>query len=225
MRLVLISDTHCQHNVLTMPDGDVLIHAGDWTHRGEQDLTIKFLQWFESQPYKHRVFIAGNHDYFPERNPTEFRKLVALHAPTSIYLEDETTTIEGYKVYGSPINPWFKDWAFNRQRGSEIQMHWDKIPDDTQILITHGPILGYGDKLSPYGSEPGANIGCANLLSTIDSRIKDLRLHVSGHIHEGAGIYKHGDIIVVNASVLDERYRMRNKPVVVDLTSLISDTK
>ena len=195
----------------------MLIHAGDWTHRGEEDLTIKFLQWMNEQDYPHKVLIAGNHDYYPERFPVEFRKLLAKHAPTVTYLEDETTTIKGYRIHGSPINPWFHDWAFNRARGDEIQWHWDMIPDDTEILITHGPVLGFGDKLSARGSEPGKHIGCANLLSTIDNRLKKLKLHVSGHIHEGAGMYQHGDITLVNASVLDDRYRMRHQPWVLDL--------
>jgi 3',5'-cyclic AMP phosphodiesterase CpdA len=217
MKLVLISDTHCQHGALKMPEGDVLVHAGDWTHRGEEHHTIAFLKWLDNQNYPHKVFIAGNHDFYPERNPAEFRNLVSTYAPNSIYLEDQSTVINGYNVHGSPVSPWFCDWAFNRDRGPDIQMHWDLIPDNTEILITHGPILGYGDKLSQQGSEPGKNIGCSDLLNTIDNRLKDLKLHISGHIHEGAGTYSHNGITVVNASVLDERYRMRNKPVVVTL--------
>ena len=202
-----------------MPAGDVLIHAGDWTHRGEEDLTIEFLKWFNSQPYKHKIFIAGNHDFYPERNPVKFRELVASYAPESTYLEDESIVIEGYKVHGSPMSPEFCNWAFNRFRGADIQKHWDLIPSDTEILITHGPILGYGDILSQHGSEPGKNIGCVDLLSTIDNRLRNLQLHVSGHIHEGAGTYFHGSIMVVNASVLDERYRLRNQPKVVGLAN------
>jgi Icc-related predicted phosphoesterase len=132
-------------------------------------------------------------------------------------LEDTTAVIEGYKIHGSPISPFFCSWAFNRYRGLDIQAHWDMIPSDVEVLITHGPILGYGDTLSQYGSEPGKAIGCADLLNTIDIRLNNLKLHVSGHIHEGAGMYRHGDIIVVNASILDERYRFRHQPRVVDL--------
>lgn len=201
-----------------MPDGDILIHAGDWTHRGEEKLTIEFLQWFNSQTkYKHRVFVAGNHDFYPERHSDSFKTLVRTAAPDCVYLEDESVILEGYKIHGSPVSPEFCDWAFNRFRGADIQKHWDMIPSDTEVLITHGPILGYGDTLSAHGSEPGKQIGCANLLNTIDARLKELKLHVSGHIHEGAGVYSHGNIIVVNASVLDERYRLRHQPRVVTL--------
>ena len=200
-----------------MPEGDILIHAGDWTHSGEEALTVEFVRWFNSQPYKYKVFIAGNHDFYPERHPLSFRTLVRTVAPDCIYLEDESVIVEGYKIHGSPVSPEFCNWAFNRYRGSDIQKHWDLIPSDTEILITHGPILGYGDMLSSAGSEPGKSIGCIDLRNTIDSRLKDLKLHVSGHIHEGSGLYSHGNIIVVNASVLDERYRLRNQPRVVTL--------
>jgi Icc-related predicted phosphoesterase len=218
MKLVLISDTHCQHGALDMPEADVLVHAGDWTGGGSEQHTVEFLIWLESQKQaKNRVFISGNHDFYPERHPAEFRKLVAEYAPTCIYLEDESVVISGYKFHGSPVSPWFQDWAFNRFRGNEIQGHWDMIPDDVEVLITHGPVSGYGDKLSKYGSEPGEHVGCANLLLTIEKRLKKLQLHISGHIHEGAGIYQHGNLTLINASVLDERYRMKNKPLVIML--------
>jgi predicted phosphodiesterase len=218
MKLVLISDTHCQHEGLDIPLCDVLVHAGDWTGRGSERQTVEFLKWFEAQTQAtNRVFIAGNHDFYPERFPSEFRALVKQHAPSCTYLQDESAVIMGRKFYGSPISPWFCDWAFNRYRGSDIQRHWDLIPDDVDVLVTHGPVLGYGDKLSEHGSQPGANVGCVNLLNTIEWRLHNLKLHVSGHIHEGAGTYKHGDITLVNASVLDEHYRMRNAPVVVEL--------
>jgi Icc-related predicted phosphoesterase len=218
MRLILISDTHNQHKALTIPGCDILIHAGDFTSRGEENRTIEFLEWFEAQKQcKNRVYVAGNHDFMCERDPAKFLNLHEKYAPTCVYLEDQSIVVEGYKIHGSPISPWFMDWAFNRHRGADIQKHWDLIPGDTEILVTHGPVLGYGDKLSQYGSEPGKNIGCADLLKTIDSRLKILRLVVTAHIHEGSGVYAHGDIIVVNASVLDERYRMKNPPRMIDL--------
>jgi len=217
MRLVLISDTHCQQKALKMPEGDVLIHAGDWTHKGSESDTVEFLKWLNMQNYKHKVFISGNHDFYPERESVRFRKLLVTYAPDSLYLEDESTIIGGYKIYGSPISPEFCNWAFNRYRGPDIQKHWNLIPTDVEILITHGPVLGYGDTLSSYGSEPGKQIGCADLLNTIDTRLKDLKLHICGHIHEGAGVYGHNNVMMVNASVLDEHYRMKHQPKVIVL--------
>jgi Icc-related predicted phosphoesterase len=218
MKLVLISDTHNQHKPLAISECDILIHAGDFTSRGEENRTMEFLEWFEAQTQaKHRIFISGNHDFLAERDPQKFKELINLYAPSCVYLEDQSVTIDGYKIHGSPISPFFHSWAFNRYRGSEIQKHWDMIPSDTEILITHSPILGYGDVLSQYGSEPGKNIGCADLLNTVDVRLKNLKLIVTAHIHEGSGVYAHGNIIVVNAAVLDERYRMKNPPRIINL--------
>lgn len=217
MKLVLISDTHCQHLGLQMPEGDVLIHSGDWTGRGSEMQTIEFLQWLEAQPYKHKLFIAGNHDFYPERHPKEFRELVAKYAPGCTYLQDEAVEIGGHKFYGSPVTPWFHDWAFNRHRGESIQRYWDQIPDDVDVLITHGPMQGFGDKLSAYGSEPGEHVGCTDLLNTTLCRLHKLKLHVCGHIHEGAGIYTLDHLLLINASVLDEHYRLVNAPRTIEL--------
>jgi Icc-related predicted phosphoesterase len=222
MKLALTSDTHCQHDRLTVPSCDVLIHAGDWTGRGKEWETIDFLKWFESQTQaKTRIFISGNHDFLCETHPSEFRELIAKHAPTCIYLEDEAVLINGRKFYGSPVSPWFHSWAFNAHRGQEIQEYWAKIPADTNVLITHGPVLGYGDKLSRWGSEPGKHIGCADLLDTINTRLTHLELHVSGHIHEGAGTYEHyspfGRVRLVNASALDDHYDFAHEPTVIEL--------
>jgi len=218
MRLVLISDTHCQHDLLDIPPCDILIHAGDWTRKGSEFDTIDFLMWLESQTQaKNKIFISGNHDFYPEEEPEKFKELRNKWAPNATYLEEDSAVIGGYKFYGSPITPWFHSWAFNRVRGDEIRQHWDLIPDDTDVLITHGPALGYGDKLSKYGSEPGARVGCADLLHTIDFRLRQLKLHVYGHIHEGFGTYVHKGITMANAAVLSDRYELKNPAIVFDL--------
>lgn len=153
--------------------------------------------------------IAGNHDYYAETHPEDFaeqvRKLPDVH-----YLNDSGVEIDGLRLWGSPVQPWFYDWAFNRQRGAEIQEHWALIPKDTQVLITHGPPMGIGDH---NGS---VNTGCADLNRTI-GELSDLKLHVFGHIHEGYGLYNAGRHTAVNASVLDVRYALVNQPIVVEL--------
>ncbi len=221
-RIVCISDTHTQHAKLNLPAADILIHSGDWTHRGEQNNTIRFLKWFEKQDYKHKIFIAGNHDFYPDKTYVDFMRLVKIHAPSCTYLQDETIVAEGFKIHGSPVTPYFGNWAFNR-RENEIQKHWDMIPDDTQILVTHGPPYGFGDRLGANGSQPFERVGCLNLLKTIDTRLFNLNLHVYGHIHEGYGQYVHyggrhpGTTMMVNASVLNDLYNLVNEPVLLEL--------
>lgn len=209
MKIVLISDTHGFTNELNIPDGDLLIHAGDFSRgRGGLEATNSFLNWFGNLPHKHKVFIAGNHDFFVEKHYPEF--LLMLDNNKYTYLHDSSCTIEGLKIHGSPISPWFCDWAFNRERGKEIQEHWDKIPNDTDILITHGPPYNILDK-----TFRGEAVGCMDLYATV-KEVKP-KIHVFGHIHEGYGIHEDADTKYINASVLNLRYKIANKPIVLDI--------
>ncbi len=142
MRLVCISDTHSQHDDIDLiPDGDVLIHAGDCLGRGSIFELEDFDYWLGELPHPTKILIAGNHDWCFQTRPNEARKLVT----NAIYLEDSGVTIGGLKFWGSPITPTFRNWAFNRDRGPDIAKHWDLIPDDTDVLVTHGPPEGIFD--------------------------------------------------------------------------------
>ena len=122
MNIICISDTHGKHNHLDLPEGDILLHAGDVSRIGKRKEIEKFLRWFSAQPHPHKVFVAGNHDYFFEDAHPE---IVDYVLPDNIhYLNDSGVEIEGIKIWGSPVQPWFYDWAFNRQRGAEIRKHW-----------------------------------------------------------------------------------------------------
>jgi Icc-related predicted phosphoesterase len=208
MRIVCISDTHNLHADLKLPPGDVLVHTGDLTSRGRAREVAAFLDWFAAQPHPHKLFIAGNHDFLFERSVSEARALVS---PGVIYLEDEGVTVNGLRFWGSPVTPPFQGWAFNRTT-AEIRSHWARIPDDVDVLLTHGPARGVRDALRPNAE----HVGCPELRRELDTRLHP-RLHVFGHIHEGYGVQQGGERISVNASVLDHRYRLLNDPVVVTL--------
>lgn len=208
MKIVLISDTHTQHNKIQVPDGDLIIFSGDLSYHGYDHEILAFLKWYSELPHTHKVMIAGNHDFGFESKSAWCREVM----PTNIhYLNDSGVTIEGINIWGSPITPWFHSWAFNRFRGLDISKHWELIPKGTDILITHGPAHKHGDKIRPEHVRVGEtqHIGCKDLLHYI-KKIKP-KLHVFGHIHECSGFMKsNGKTLFVNASSLDANY----KPVV-----------
>jgi len=211
MQLVLISDTHGYHKNLELPHGDVLLHSGDISSRGTMQEVKDFLDWFSKQDFKHKIFIAGNHDFFFERESAE--KVEALIPKNIIYLNDSGVTINGIKFWGSPVQPRFFDWAFNRDRGEDIDRHWQLIPPDVNVLLTHGPPHGILDRTAD-----GLEVGCERLAKRIQ-QVKP-QLSVFGHIHEAYGMKEQDGTTFVNASVLNLRYQLVNRPVEFLLTKV-----
>ncbi|KAL6058555.1 Metallophosphoesterase mpped2 [Balamuthia mandrillaris] len=225
-RFVCISDTHSLHSYFEhIPDGDVLIHAGDFSNVGKAEDIEAFSEFLGSLPHKYKIVIAGNHDVsFDEENYERLavrfghngqhssREIKAM-LKNCIYLEDQEVIVKGFRIYGSPWQPEFCDWGFNLARGEQCQEKWDLIPSGIDILITHGPPLGHGDLCSH-----GDRAGCVNLLDEIERRIKP-KYHIFGHIHEGYGTTTNGETIFVNCSTCNVRYDRRNlnPPIVFDL--------
>lgn len=209
MKFIAISDTHGKHEGLELPEGDCILHAGDVCSRGTRKEALDFLDWFGKLDYQYKVFIAGNHDFFFERFHAEVDDLIPDGV---VYLNDAGVEIEGIKIYGSPVQPWFFNWAFNRERGPDIDRYWQLIPADTDILITHGPPYGILDK-----TVKGELVGCADLMN----KVKELepKVHIFGHIHEAYGEAKLPKTHFINASVLNVNYRLVNEPVVFELGS------
>lgn len=206
VRLVCVSDTHGQVPALPVPDGDVLVHAGDLTKQGSLAEISAAHAWLASLPHAHKVVIAGNHDFGFEQEGGVARSL--LSAVT--YLQDEGAEILGLRFWGSPWQPRFFDWAFNRDRGEPLRRIWDRIPADTDVLITHGPPRGHGDRTAR-----GEDVGCADLLDAL-RRVRP-QVHVFGHIHEGHGITHEGPTTCVNASICSLGYEPTQAPLVVDV--------
>jgi Icc-related predicted phosphoesterase len=214
MKIVAISDIHTKQKQLKLPEGDVLVCAGDLSFRGTIQEISEFSEWLKQRPHKYKVVIAGNHDWGFETNRQLFQKMI--EDAGGIYLENSGVTIECVKFWGSPITPRFFDWAFNVDRGSLIKQYWDQIPIDTDVLITHGPAHGFGDYVDNHYSK-GLNVGCQDLYDAIE-RVKP-QVHFYGHIHEGYGRYKmHCGTVSVNCSVVNSRYWVTNDPMIFDLT-------
>lgn len=220
IKIACISDTHCQHNAVDVPECDILIHAGDFSYVGKPIDVIELDFWFgklkQSGKVKEIVAIAGNHDWICEKDPS----LAASLFKNCIYLNEQPVEVMGLKFFGSPIQPWFCNWAFNRRRGKEIARHWAKIPDDTQVLVTHGPPWGILDQVwdQPYNKLTGPDhLGCLELTKKIE-QLKQLKLHVFGHIHGSNGVQTDTNgVVYVNAAICSEEYKPIQKVHVVEI--------
>jgi Icc-related predicted phosphoesterase len=217
MKICAISDTHGRHEQLDLSKypADVLIHAGDWTRGRDLALseTTEFFKWLSVQPFKHKICIAGNHEQQVEVNGIHPMHLYATYGIT--YLQDTSVTIEGINFFGSPRSNNFGNWAF-MGTDSEIDKVWQTIPDNTNVLITHGPAYECNDKVNnAYGRDP--HVGSKSLKYR-KLELADLKLHISGHIHENGGnIVTIGNVTNVCASVLDETYNLTHVPVIISL--------
>lgn len=206
--LTCISDTHTKHSkVGDLIGGDIILHAGDIMSSGYSTMEVyDFLMWYDKlNQYKNKVFIAGNHDRVFQNNPDKLNEIVNGYKNVN-YLMDSSINIDGVKIWGTPWQPWFFNWAFNVTRGEEIKKKWDLIPDDIDILIVHGPPHGILD----YVPRSHENVGCEDLTKRI-LEVKP-KIVIFGHIHEGYGYLFKDGVHYINASVLNDRYEVANKP-------------
>jgi Icc-related predicted phosphoesterase len=222
-KITFISDTHQKHGLLTndLIGGDILIHAGDIMTSGYYETEVKnFCEWFSKlNNYKHKIFIAGNHDRLAEDNPNLFKRIVDEY-PNITYLQDSEVIIDGVKIYGSPWQPEFYNWGFNLpRRGPGLISKCQEIPEDTDILITHGPPNGILD----YVAQSVKHAGCEELLERV-MQVKP-KVNVFGHIHQGYGTLRVNEIEFINASVLNESYNYANLPINVEYDEVMGIVK
>lgn len=206
LRLVVLSDTHGRHRDLSVPAGDLLVHAGDFTRSGSERELAAFGQWLATLPHGIKLLVPGNHDFLCQSQPERARELL----PGAELLIGSGGLFAGLSVWGSPWQPWFKDWAFNLPRGPQLAQHWASAPADLDLLITHTPPAGVLDRT--WRGEP---VGCADLSAALP-RLRP-RLHVFGHIHEARGQARlDSGGLALNASNLNLMYRVAHPPWVID---------
>jgi len=220
MKVCCISDMHGNLN-FEIEESDILICAGDalpchgggvWGYYGQVDfIRDSFIPWLERQPVKDIVFIAGNHDWIFEIDRKSVPKF-----PTNVhYLQDEEIEVQGLRIYGTPQQPIFCNWAFNRTP-ERLEMFFDKIPEGLDILISHTAPFKIMDKVD-FPNKQG-HFGC----KVLKKRIKEVqpKYVVFGHFHGQYGIVNKkymGDITFVNASLLNEKYEMTKKPIYLEI--------
>lgn len=205
-----ISDIHGEPP--TLEGGDLLIVGGDLTASDRHHQYSEFMEWLEAQKYRKKILIAGNHD-------TKIQDGIDFDFPDLgiDYLQDSGATFEGYHIWGSPWTKLFMGqnsecMAFGLHLDIQMKEKWDKIPLDTQILITHGPPRGVLDS-----TRNRKRVGCVELANRLP-KLTELKLHVFGHIHEGYGqIRNEQGYLSVNASIMNVDYECVNKPIRVIL--------
>jgi Icc-related predicted phosphoesterase len=209
MRIVAISDTHTYTNKIKIPDGDVLVIAGDITFTGTVSEIVRELDIIQKLPHKTKLLVEGNHDWLGARNPEFMDKLCEERNIT--LLRNKAIEIDGIKFYGSPVTPAFGNWAFMANRGYPIAKIWNEIPADTQVLITHGPPYGILDM-----NLEGENCGCEELLNRV-KELKNLKFHVFGHLHESSGTLVQDGVTYINASSCTRSYKPTNPPITFEI--------
>lgn len=220
MRICCISDTHGRHYEFppgSMPESDTLIFAGDagFESLSDQNRVRGFFHWLGEQPAKNKIAIAGNHDAYCALNPTLVKECATSEGV--IYLNEEEVVIDELKFWGSPYSLEFYNWWFQIDRTKEAAMrHWNRIPDDCDVVILHGPPMGILDSITDEGERLG-DIWLLNRILEVKPK-----LCCYGHIHG----YRHWpsdqkieteNTIFVNASMCDEQYNLVHRPVVIEL--------
>lgn len=201
MKIVTLADTHGYHYKVDVPNGDMVIHAGDMTMDGTFNQLATFFDWFKELPHKYKVVIPGNHDFWLAE-----KEIHCIPWENIIYLHNSMVTIEGIRIYGFPYIPPVGKWAFMMPHGQR-QIAVEKIPE-VDILVTHTPPRGILDI-----TEQDRNVGCLYLREYM-FRSK-AKYNVFGHIHESTGIEELKDTFFVNCSICDENYRPVNKPKII----------
>lgn len=218
MKISALSDMHGE--LPPVPSCDLCLIAGDLCpatdhsiHFQEYWLETTFNYWLKDIDAKKKIFIAGNHDYIFQNRPDLIRKMKFA----GTYLEDSGIEYEGLKIWGTPWQPYFYDWAFNLYE-HDLKEKWEKIPQDTDIIVVHGPPQGYGDSAPRTNAKGYENTGSPSLLTKI-TEIKP-KLVVFGHIHEGYGQWMLDNTILANVSVLNGQYVMTRPPMMFEITAV-----
>lgn len=216
MRLVVISDTHNRHKQIVLPEGDILIHCGDFTGQGRPSEIQAFAKWLKVQPFKYKLVVAGNHDLDFEKYPVAAVQELGHGENGIVYLKDAAYSIDGINFYGSPWTKKFHDWAFMKE-DEDLKPIWDKIPLDTDVLITHGPPKFILDRTENDWGEGKDKFHCGP--QSLTDAVRRIRpaLHVFGHIHESYGQEESGGTKFGNAAICDLSYKVVNKPLVYEI--------
>jgi Icc-related predicted phosphoesterase len=208
MDLVILADTHELHHELQIPPGDILIHAGDWTMFSKSLRKIEdFNAWVGDLPHRRKLLVPGNHEFYLEADPG--RRTLTDNATVLI---DQAVEIDGLKFYGSPMTPLYGG-AFGRSSPIDRQIHWARVPNDTNVLVVHGPPFGILDSIPGQAD----HVGDPELLARCQE-LPNLRLVCFGHVHAGHGMEERDGVLYVNAALMGIDGELAHSPVVLRMS-------
>jgi Icc-related predicted phosphoesterase len=214
MKIVALSDTHCKYRRLKIPSCDLLLSVGDYSFHGELDVVRDFHSWLNEQEAGHIISVQGNHETGVQKNFEQSKAAAVEVCPAVHFIEEGLVEIEGVKIWCSAWSPFFHNWAYNARRGPEIAEHWAKIPEDVDILATHGPAFEILDEVERHPWAVIEHVGCRDLLNRINVVKPDL--HFCGHIHGAHGYKRVNGVDHYNVAICDEEYVPNNPITVVD---------
>lgn len=201
MHILHLSDTHGFHRQLgSLPAADIIVHSGDISFVGTGDAIVDFIDWFVELDYKYKIFIAGNHDFLLEGKSAD--RIQRFLPKNCYYLYNSGVKINDLKFWGMPF-------FFSPEDDSQYIEEINRIPNDTDILITHQPPHGILDR------SRNTSFGSVHLLNKV-TEIKP-RYHLFGHIHDAYGTETHNQTIFSNASMVDEQYQLINNPIILEI--------
>jgi Icc-related predicted phosphoesterase len=214
MKIVALSDTHGQHRMVSVPDGDILIFSGDMTMGGEPWALNDFSEWLAALPHEHKLWTYGNHEWTCDPRNAHyvpgFDCIVQSGRRLGDHQSGTLVKVNGLRIWGSPVHPRFHGWAFGREKGSDIRRYWEQIPLDADVVVTHGPPQGILD-----ANGAGEQCGCPALRDRL-SAVRPA-VHIFGHIHTRYGVEQRGATRFVNAALLDDKYELVREPIVLEV--------
>jgi len=211
--IVCISDTHTYHDRIEVPDGDILVHAGDFCGQGSIPEVSHFLDWMEKQPHETKIVVPGNHDICVEEE-SEVRKEFERSGIELLIDSDHMDVRSGLTFYGLPWTPDFYPdvWGFqHRDAPYPPERLWDEVPPFVDIIVTHGPPYGFADQIIPHVNQ---HLGCPVQAQRVLEMRSTLKGVICGHIHGGYGEQDMAGVKLINASICTEGYQPTNPPIV-----------
>ncbi len=220
MKIWFISDTHNEHEHLKVPAVDLVIHCGDESELGDAWMneleSRRFFEWYSALDIQTKIFVPGNHSTAIEQGLIRTEEYPAVS-----FLIHSQTEWNGLKIFGSPYTPKFYDWAYMKER-SDLDIVWQSIPDEIDILITHGPPKGILDVTRDMQTRDPVHVGSKSLRRHVLERIKP-KIHAYGHIHDEKAFKNFGTVTrdgtqFINCSCCDLAGTLKNNGFVVELT-------